>query len=147
MHIANGTLVMALDGAKMLLFRNDGDGKYPVLTTLDHREIADLPSRERGTDTPGRTFHSSSDHRSAYAETDWHQQAEARFVVDAATRLTEIAAGEKDGIVIIAPPRTLGELRKQYGAVVRDRLLAEIGKDLTGHVTDDIVGAIADHVE
>ena len=145
MHIANGTLVMATDGAKMLLFRNDGDEKYPVLTTLAHREIASLPSSEHGTDAPGRTFDSGSERRSGYGETDWHQQAEDRFAADAAAQLVAMAAEEKGGIVVIAPPRTLGELRKHYDTAVQDRLLAEIAKDLTRHVTDDIVEAIAAH--
>jgi len=34
-------------------------------------------------------------------------------------------------------------LRKHYGAAVEQRLIAEIAKDLAGHVTDDIVRAIA----
>lgn len=145
MHIANGTLVMAIDGAKMLLFRNDGDEKYPVLTTLAHQEIESLSSTERGTDAPGRTFSSGSDRRSGYGETDWHQQAEDRFAAEAAARLQAVAAEEKGGIVIIAPPRLLGELRKHYDAAVEGCLLAEIDKDLVRHVTDDVIEAIAAH--
>lgn len=143
MHIASGTLIMAVDGAKMLLFRNDGDAIRPALTTVEHREIADPPSREQGTDTPGRTFASVGRRRSAYSETDWQRQTESRFAADAAGTLAAKAAEEKSGIVVIAPPRTLGELRKHYDAAVKTRLLAEIGKDLAGHSTDDIVGAVA----
>jgi len=143
--MANGTLVMAVDGAKMLLFRNDGDAASPVLTTLEHREEPSLASRERGTDTPGRTFASAGERRSAYSETDWKQQAEDRFAASAIERLAATAAEGNAGVVVIAPPRTLGELRKHYGAVVKDRLLAEIGKDLTGHDSGAIAQAIATH--
>lgn len=147
MKIENGTLVMALDGAKLLLLRNGGDAKYPVLSTLAHEEAADPPSRELGSDAPGRTQHSTGDGRaSSYGDTDWHEQAEQRFVVHAAEVL-EKAAGEKPEapIVVIAPARALGEMRKHYGRLTESRLLAEIGKDLAGHTTDDIVEAISAH--
>ncbi len=64
MKIAHGTLVMAIDGSKMLLFRNEGDEKYVVLDTLKHEEIADPASHEIGTDAPGRSFSSTGSRRS-----------------------------------------------------------------------------------
>lgn len=145
MDIANGVLVMVVDGSKMLLFRNDGDEKYPVLTTVDHRTADNPQSSEHGVDTPGRTFSRVGDGRSSYAETDWHQQAEDRFASDAAVALEQALTENEGGAVIIAPPRTLGVLRANYGDATKERLLAEIGKDLTGHVTDDIVEAIRSH--
>ncbi len=47
------------------------------------------------------------------------------------------------GIVVIAPPRMLGSLRKHYGTGIEQRLIAEIAKDLIGHETDDITCAVA----
>lgn len=141
MQIANGTLVMVVDGAKMLLFKNDGDAKFPVLSTLAHEQIDNPASHDQGTDTPGRSFSSTGSSRSSLGETDWHQQNEDRFAVHAADTLDRAANGD-DGIIVIAPPRMLGELRKQYGAKTSKQLLAEIPKDLAGHVTDDIVKAI-----
>ncbi len=147
MKIDNGTLVMALDGTKLLLFRNDGDEKYPVLSTLAHEEADNPPSHEQGTDTPGRTHASMGDGRgSSYEETDWHKQSKQRFIRHAGEFLEKAAAGRPDaGIVVIAPPVTLGELRKHYGRATQDRLLSEIVKDLASHMTDDIVEAIAAH--
>lgn len=142
MQITNGTLVMVVDGAKMLLFKNDGDTKYPLLKTLAHKEINNPPSSSQGTDTPGRTFSSMGDRRSSYAETDWHRQTQERFAAEAEAALERVATQKDCGIIVIAAPRTLGELRKHYGAKVKKQLLAEIPKDLTGHVTDDIVEAI-----
>jgi protein required for attachment to host cells len=43
-----------------------------------------------------------------------------------------------ESLIIIAPPKTLGELRKHYHKEVSDRLKAEIGKDLTGHTVPQI---------
>ena len=147
MKIDNGTLVMALDGTKLLMFRNDGDEKYPVLTTLTHEEADNPPTREHGTDTPGRTHASARDGRSSsYEETDWHEQSKQRFVRHAAEVLDKAAAGRADsGILVIAPAPVLGELRKHYGRATQDRLLSEIVKDLASHLTDDIVDAISAH--
>jgi len=147
MKIDNGTLVMALDGNKFLLFCNDGDEKYPVLSTLAHEEADNPPSREHGTDKPGRTHSSTGEGRSSsYGETDWHEQSEQRFVRRAADVLEKAAAGRPGaGIVVIAPPAALGELRKHYGRDTGNRLLAEIGKDLAKHMTDDIAEAILAH--
>ncbi len=41
-------------------------------------------------------------------------------------------------MIIVAPPRTLGELRKHYHKEVEKRLAGEIAKDLTGHPVPEI---------
>lgn len=146
MKIENGTLVMVADGAKLLLFRNDGDSKYPVLTTLQHEEIADPASRDQGSDAPGHVRQSVGSRSSSYGETDWHDQTEDRFAAHSAQVLEKAMQAEPEaGLVVIAAPRTLGELRKHYGQNTGARLSGEIAKDLAGHSTDDIVEAIAAH--
>jgi protein required for attachment to host cells len=143
MHIANGTLILVVDGGKMLIFRNDGDERYAVLSTQEHAETVNPRTSEQGSDAPGRSFSSTDERRSAYGDTDWHHQALEKFATDAAERLRRVAESERGGVVVIAPPRMLGMLRKHYGAAVEQRLIAEIAKDLAGHVTDDISRAIA----
>ena len=51
--------------------------------------------------------------------------------------------GDISDLVIIAAPRTLGELRKSYHKKLSDVLRGEISKDLTGHALHDIEKAIA----
>jgi len=143
MRIANGTLILAVDGRKMLVLRNDGDADYPVLTTLEHEEEDNPPSREQGTDAPGRAFSSVDGRRSAVSETDWHDQAEARFAARAAERLERLADAQARPLIVVAPPRSLGELRKHYGTATRRHLSAEVGKDMVGHSTDEIGKALA----
>lgn len=146
MKIENGVLVLVADGAKLLVFRNDGDSKYPVLTTLLHEEADNPSSREQGTDAPGRVRSSSGVRGSSYGETDWHEQAEADFARHAADVLDGLARAQRDApIVVVAPPRTLGELRKRYGDQTGKRIIGEIAKDLAGHMTDDIVEVITLH--
>lgn len=146
MEIAHGTLVMVADGAKLLLFRNKGDRKHAVLETVTHKKQDNPATHEQGTDTPGRTHSRMGASSSSYDETDWHQQAEDDFARHAAATLEEMAAHAPDaGIIVIAAPRTLGELRKHYGRETAERLITELDKDLAGQTTDDVIAAIAAH--
>lgn len=145
MKIAHGALVMVLDGEKLLLFRNEGDEKYAVLETLGREDLANPPTREQGSDAPGRTHSSTSDRRSAYGETDWHREAEERFAIECVRRLERAAAQAEGDIVVVAPPRTLGVIRGEWNKAVGARIVAEIAKDLVHQETGDIVAAIAAH--
>jgi protein required for attachment to host cells len=46
--------------------------------------------------------------------------------------------GDFESLIVVAPPRTLGELRKHYHKEVEKRLTGEIAKDLTGHTVEAI---------
>lgn len=146
MKIEHGTLVLVADGAQALVFRNEGDEKYPVLETLTHARHDNPASREQGSDAPGRTHSSTDARRSSYGETDWHQQAEDGFARHAAELVeTAAAAHPGQGIVIVAAPRTLGTLRQHYGRATGERVVTEIDKDLVGHTTDDIIAVLMAH--
>ena len=81
----------------------------------------------------------ASSRRSAVEETDWHRLGKEHFAKDMAERLYRGAhAGTYDRLIIVAPPRTLGDIRAQLHAEVRQRLVAEVDKDLTGHTVDSI---------
>lgn len=147
MKIAHGTLVMAADGKKALLLRNEGDAKFTVLQTLVHEEIANPQTHELGTDRPGRSFASAGTRRSGYGETDRHQQAEDRFARHVAEMLAHASQEDEVGLVIVAPPHFLGALRAELSDSVRRRVRAEIAKDLVHHETDDIARAISRHLE
>jgi protein required for attachment to host cells len=41
-------------------------------------------------------------------------------------------------LVIVAPPRTLADLRRAFHADVQKRIVAEVGKDLTKHPVAEI---------
>ncbi len=138
MKIAAGTIVLVADGAKMLLLRNDGDAVYPQLDVIGHRTIDNPPNREQMSDAPGLSFSSVGTGRSAYQEGDPHQEREDRFAVEAATALAK-AVGESDGdVIVVAPPDTLGVLRRHYDGVTEARLITEIDKDLTDHPVPEI---------
>jgi protein required for attachment to host cells len=49
-----------------------------------------------------------------------------------------IVAGEIKSLVVVAPPRALGVLRKQYSTHVRQALRAEVEKDYAKMPVDEI---------
>ena len=51
-------------------------------------------------------------------------------------------SGDFDQLLVIAAPKTLGELRKHWGKPLQAKLVGEMAKDLTGMTTDQIVKAI-----
>ena len=139
MQVPHNSFVVVADGAKMLYFRNEGDAEFPKLEVERKREQEDRPDRDWKTDEPGRAFSSVSSGRSAYEETDFHQLEEDRFAAETAELLRKRALqNDFESLIIIAPPKTLGELRKHYHKEVEKRLTGEIAKDLTGHPVGEI---------
>ena len=130
MKIREGDWVVVCDGAKALILQNAGDGMHPNLKTREVHQQGNSKTEELGTDAPGRSFSSVGQGRSAYQQTDWHEQEEQRFLADLAKRLdAAVKAGETKSIVIVAPPRALGVLRQHYTHGLREALKAEIDKD------------------
>jgi len=143
MLIPNDTFVVVADGRKMLFFRNDGDAQHPNLVVERKREQDNPSDGDQGTDRPGRSFSSVGPGRSAYEETDFHQLEEDRFAAETAELLKKRALNNDfEKLIIVAPPKTLGELRKHYHKEVESRLIGEIDKTLTGHPVEDIESAL-----
>jgi protein required for attachment to host cells len=131
--IAHDAFVFVGDGRKALFLRNEGDERYLNLKTEQVLRGEDNPpTHEQGSDQPGRTFASVGSRRSAVENTDWHDLEEQRFAQDVAAALLRMVRERKvKSLVIVAPPRTLAELRRAFHSEVKDCILAEIDKDLT----------------
>lgn len=139
MQVPHDAFVVVADGRKMLFFRNEGDAAYPNLIVERVREQDNPPDREQSSDAPGSAFASNGSGRSSYEETDFHQLEEDRFAAETAERLRKRALNNNfEKLIVIAPPRTLGELRKHYHKEVSGRLIAELDKDLTRHPVREI---------
>ncbi len=137
--LAHDIWVVVADGEKALFLRNEGDAEYPHLQVVRRMHDDNPPTREQGTDRPGRFHDGASPHRSAVDETDWHRLAKERFADEIASRLYRLAhRGDFDRLVIVAPPLVLGEMRQKLHKEVAARVEAEIAKTLTGHTVDEI---------
>jgi protein required for attachment to host cells len=129
--IAQGEWVLVCDGAKALVLENVGDEKFPNLKTKEVYEQDDPKTHEQGTDAPGRSINSIDARRSSMEQTDWHDQAEHRFLEGLAGHLdAAVNSGRAKSLIVVAPPRALGVLRQAYSHNLRAVLRAEIDKDL-----------------
>ena len=132
MQLAHGATVAVADGENFKLFRNTGNEASPKLEAVDHPQPGNdnIPS--------GGRHHSSS------ANPDDATLVEDGFAAATAHWLnSQVLDGKIDQLVIIAAPKTLGELRKHYHKTLEAVLHGELAKDLTGHTTADIEKAIA----
>lgn len=131
--------VVVADGRKALFLRNTGDARFPVLEVFREEEQDNPPTREQAANRPGRLADGSGVHRSAVADTDWHQLAEDRFAKDLAGILYRQAHQHKyENLILVASPQILGEMRKELHKEVADKVIAEIDKDLTNHPVEEI---------
>ena len=140
LRIPHDAFIFVGDGNKALFLRNDGDDLYLNLKVEQVFTDDNPPTHVQGTDRPGRAFKSAAtNRRSALEATDWHlleQQLFVRKTAEAMERL--VRERNVKTLVIVAPPRTLAELRQELSAGVKERVVAEINKDLTHHPVDDI---------
>ena len=132
MELPKGAIVAVADGAKINMFTNGGEAGAIKLTAMDSPKID-----EHNAGSGHRHSSSSANHSDT-------QQDEDGFAAGIAEVLNKQALGGKlPGLVIIAAPRALGELRKHYHKVLSAVLVGEIAKDLTQHSVADIEKAIS----
>ena len=136
--------MLVADGRKFLLLVNEGDTEIADLRLVEAAEQELLPDRELSADRPGRTFNSADARRSGYEETDFKQQAEDRFAASAAALLNARVRSRKGArLFVIAPPRTLGEMRPRFNKATAARIVAEIPKEATNLPPAAIAALIA----
>jgi protein required for attachment to host cells len=140
LKIPHNAFVLVGDGRKALFLRNEGDEKFPNLKTERVLENDNPSSHEQGTDRPGHLGKAAgSGRRSAVETTDWHDINEHRFAKTVADAMERMVRERKaPALVIVAPPRTLADIRAALHADVASRVIGEINKDLTRHPVGDI---------
>ena len=139
LRIHNGDWDVVCDGAKALILENAGDAVSLNLKTREVHEQPDPRTHEQGTDAPGRSINSVDSRRSAMEQTDWHDQNEQRFLAKLAARLDKaVLGGETPSLIVVAPPRAIGMLRRQFSSHVRQAIRAEVEKDYVKMPVDEI---------
>jgi protein required for attachment to host cells len=139
-RLPHDALVFVGDGRKALFLRNAGNAENPDLRT--ERVFADdnPPTHEQGTDRPGRGAESAgTQRRTSMDQTDWHHLEEHRFVAHVAKALEDVVRKDHvPAILVVAPSKTLADLRKAFHPDVKAKIVAEIGKDLTNEPVSEI---------
>jgi protein required for attachment to host cells len=126
----------------MLLLKNNGDAAYPSLDVIAHRTIENPPNREQLSDAPGLSFSSHGPWRNTEQKADPHQEREDSFAIESAAALASAVGVHGSEVIVVAPPGTLKVLRRHYDRGIKQKLKAEITKDLTKHPVSEIARLI-----
>lgn len=146
-RIRTGDWILVADGEKALFLVNDGDEDFPDFNVVRIEAQENPPTREQGTDTPGRFNDGPSVQRSAVGETDWHRFEKERFAQEISDILYRQAhRGEFARLVVVASPRVLGTLRSGMHKEVVERITAEVPKTLTNHPLDKVEGLLKEEL-
>jgi len=96
LKILHDALVFVGDGRKALFLRNAGDAKFPHFKAERVFIDQNPPTREQGSDRPGRAFkRAHTNRRAAMETTDWHDLEEHRFVQRVAAAMEDLVRERK----------------------------------------------------
>lgn len=128
--IPTDALVIVADGGSARVFRNRGDARNIQLHQYDMLELMNSNDEgPSGVQPDGATGFDID---------------EATFAKQIAHRLNDGALkGEYRDLVLIADPKTLGEIRPQLHKEVLGRLRGEVAKTFTNSTLDDIQRALS----
>lgn len=144
MLVRHGAYVLAVDGGRMQLLRNRGRPHTIDLEMVAERNLKNPRTHVLSEPQPGRSFQSSGTGRSAYDGTDTHQMREDAFC-EAALDEALSAASEAGELVLIAPPRVMGLLRRQVRRRQQRLAIREIVKDLAALAPKEIASHLNEH--
>ncbi len=130
-RVRYGDWVIVCDGRKALFFQNEGDTEFPILHAHEVMEHKLDANRDIEADRPGRVHDSTSASRSGIEPIDHHDLEEKDFLAKVAKHLDQlVTSGKIHHLIMVAPPRALGAIRKIYSPAVKAALRAEIDQDL-----------------
>jgi protein required for attachment to host cells len=139
--------LLVTDGGRATVFRNRGHVGQPDLEVVRSYTHDNLPTRDLGTDKPARVNSVGGD-RSSVEAPDYHQQAEDRFVAQIADDMkADLASGQFEELIVVAPPVALGVYRKRASSQLEKATLATINKDLTKHSAADLAAIVVKELE
>src|SRR5690606_19736040 len=135
------TWVLIADGQHGRILTQNGVQSHLEAMAGATFEQAMHKTRELGDESPARTRErgGSAYDGMAAARVEWQRAESCEFARKLAARLEKDAGRDRfDRLVLVAPPRTLGELRATLGPCARGRLAGDLKTDLTAATPDDI---------
>ena len=133
MRLPSNAHVAIVDGENFTVMRNTGQPLEPKLGSAEKPDLsatnysAGVKHQDNAGQQLGRTDLEELAHGAA--ATEWLN--------------AKAIAGDISDILVIADPKTLGEMRRHYHGELKKRLGGEIDKTMTGEPTDRIEQAIA----
>lgn len=137
MLLPHGTVFAIVDGEHFELYRNTGTEAEPQLDAMD------VPPLSVTNYSAGAHDHDKISRFQVGAPKDrLNKLEEAAHVAAVAQCLNaKVLAHEIDRLVIVADPRSLGEMRRHYHKTLEDALVGEVAKTLTGRPAGEILQA------
>jgi protein required for attachment to host cells len=132
MMLPNGATVAVADGETVRLFHNTG-----VKPAVHLVEI---------TAGPPAPAHSSlgARHHTGSGNPDGRRLVEDDFAEATAAFLNKLSLdGTIEHLVVVADPRTLGEMRKHFHRDLRGKIIGELAKEFSRRPLEDIASLIA----
>ena len=126
MLLPHGTVIAVIDAHTFNLFRNAGTEAEPELVETESPKL-DSHNHSGGTHHDGST---------AVKTEEAHTIAAIKWLN------TEVLAHNIEHLVLIAGPRTIGELRKHYHKALETALVGEVHKDLGKSKAHEILAAL-----
>ena len=140
------TWILVADHQHAEFFENDGPNrgirKMDDLSFDTHLHA----NQDIVSDRPGRSVSANDGRRHGFQPTsDPHRQEGIAFI----ERFSDVVAksiDDYDRLIVIAPPRALGELRQTLSDSLRTKVVAELAKDMTKASPDDILAHLAPYL-
>jgi len=141
------TWILVADGARARILENEGPGTGLAPALNFNFAASHAPTRDYGADKPGRGQSPGGGHHAKPPKVDWHCFEKHLFVKDVAKALEgALSDSAFDELVLVAPPKILGELRQALAEPVRSCVSGEVGKDLTHLTVHEMGEHLADKV-
>ncbi|WP_121118701.1 host attachment protein [Croceibacterium ferulae] len=133
MKIPHNAHVALVDGNRFLVLRNKGQMFEPSLELVAEPdlEVTNFSAgiRNQEPSAPGNASTNLNELAHGAAAAEWLNG--------------KAKAGEIEQLVVVADPKTLGEMRRHYHVELKDRLAGELAKALTGEPIPTIEKVLA----
>lgn len=126
-------VVVAESARARIFFLPEAGGKVTEVADLSHPE-ARLHDTELASDAPGRSFDSHGQGRHGMEPPTAPKDREAQLFAGEIARFVDegLNEGRFESLVLMAPPKFLGLLRRALGSAARRSVAAEIDKNRLG---------------
>ena len=121
------------DGERFLVMKNSGQALEPKLEMVEEPDLT-------ATNFSAGVKH-QDDIGQRHGSTDLNELAHGAAAAEWLN--AKAISGELTDVLVIADPKTLGEMRRHYHSELEKRLVGEIDKTVTGQSTDRIEKVIA----
>ena len=133
MKLPHKAHVAIVDGENFVLMQNEG-------------QIFDLKLKEVAKpDLAATNFSAGVRHQDDMGQRTTSTQLDELAHAAAATEWLNqrVLANEIDALIVVADPKSLGEMRRHYHSELEKRLVGELAKTMTGETTVPIAAAIS----